>query len=144
MCLLCDVTALQQRPGPRPRTTPSNPHTQLSQNAAPAMQERLFSLALTLAGVRTGPSGISVPGARAFLLDAELARGPREAFMAPDEFAHIHPVADGSLHMNLPVATVEEVCARGWGEVHPWILRLGLPKHVAMIYGPRDEAEDLP
>ena len=53
-----------KRSGARPRTTPTNPHTQLDQNAPAALQERVFSLARLLPGVVVGPSHVSVPGAR--------------------------------------------------------------------------------
>src|SRR6185436_4545837 len=90
-----------QRAGARPRTTATNPHTQLDQNAPPALQEELFARVLALPNVVPGPSHVSVPGARAFHLPA--CRQPAEAgFMVEREFAHLHPADDGSLHMALP------------------------------------------
>ena len=56
---------IRRRAGPRPSTTPTNPHTQLTQNAPRDLQERVFSFASSLAGVVVGPSAVSVPGARA-------------------------------------------------------------------------------
>jgi len=91
--------------------------------------------------VRVGPSGISVPGARAFFLDEELAAGPPEAFLVDREFAHLHPPYDGSLHLTLPEATARRVVAKGWGELHPVARRGWLPPTAIMVYGPRDEAE---
>lgn len=78
------------RAGPRPRTTPTNPHTQLDQNAPADLQERIFELARSLSGVTTGPSAISVPGARAFCLPG-CTEARRDRFMIDCEFAHIHP-----------------------------------------------------
>ena len=43
-----------KRAGARPRTTPTNPHTQLDQNAPRALQEKVFALAR---GLRTSSSG---------------------------------------------------------------------------------------
>ena len=60
---------LPPRAGDRPRTTPVNPHTQLDQNAPTDLQDRLRDHALSLPGVRRGPSNVSVPGAVAFFLD---------------------------------------------------------------------------
>ncbi len=132
----------QKRPGPRPRTTPTNPHTQLDQNAPPHLQEQVFALARSLPGVATGPSAISVPGARAFCLpDCGGAGVRREAFMIECEFAHIHPPRDGSLHMTLPPAIVDAVVENGWAELHPLAGKHGLPSNIVMVYGPRDEAE---
>jgi phospholipase/carboxylesterase len=129
-----------KRTGPRPRTTPTNPHTQLDQNAPFALQERIFSGARDLPGVVVGPSHVSVPGARAFHLPA--CRQPAEAgFMLEREFAHLHPRRDGSLHMSLPPAIVETVVDNGWAEYHPLAGKHGLPTNIVMVYGPRDEAE---
>ena len=136
MCIIC------VRAGPQPKTTGATPHMQLDQTAPPALQERLVKLAAGLEGVRLGRSGVSLPETRAFLLDAKRARkGPAEAFMTPGEFAHIHAVWDGSLHMNLPEPVLDKVFAGGWGERHPVAGRFGFPRTIAMIYGPRDETE---
>src|SRR5687768_5049040 len=97
-----------KRAGSRPRTTPTNPHTQLDQNAPTALQERVFALAQALPGVGVGPSLVSVPGARAFHLPASHQNKPG-AFMVGREFAHIHPPSDGSLHMTLPPDIISQV-----------------------------------
>ena len=132
---------LSARPGPRPRTTPTNPHVQLDQNAPLELQELLFERARALPGVRVEPSMISVPGASAFVLVEEAAGGPLEAFMIGREFAHLHPPTDGSLHMMLPLELAEAVDSHGWGELHP-VARMGvIPWTAMMVYGPRDEGE---
>jgi phospholipase/carboxylesterase len=130
----------KQRAGTRPRTTPTNPHTQLDQNAPVHLQEQVFALARSLPGVETGPSAISVPGARAFCLPA-CTHAAREAFLIAQEFAHIHPPRDGSLHMTLPPPIVEAVIENGWAELHPLAGSRGLPGNIVMVYGPRDEDE---
>lgn len=107
-----------QRRGARPQTTPSDPHTQLEQNAPVELQELVFERGQSLGSVEVGPSQVSVPGARAFYL-------PRcgcqsfGAFMFGKEFAHIHPPSDGSLHMTLPPEIVPQVIENGWAELHP-------------------------
>ena len=132
---------LGPRRGTRPATTPTNPHQQLDQNAPTDLQEELFGRGLELAGVHPGPSGISVPGARAFHLEPRLAKGPLQAFMVGTEFAHLHPPYDGSLHLMLPEETALSVVALGWGELHP-VVRMGLlPPTALMIYGPRNAPE---
>ena len=118
------------RPSPERRT----PHSQLSQNAPPELQEELFSRARALPGVEVGPSLVSVPGARGFHLVEHVASGPPEAFQAGREFAHIHPAGDGSLHLTLPRPLADRVFEKGWGEPHPVS---GTP----MVYGPRDPEE---
>ena len=130
----------RRREGPRPQTTPANPHTQLTQNAPPELQERVFAFAAALPGVAVGPSGVSVPGARAFHLPASV-RDDREAFMVGREFAHLHPSSDGSLHLVLPPDEVDAAIENGWAERHPLAGRFGMPDNIAMVYGPRDEDE---
>lgn len=130
------------RPGPRPRTTAVNPHSQLDQNAPPVLQDELVRRVLLFPGVELGESWISTPGSRAFLLHRTLAGGDPDAFFGPTtEFAHIHPHRDGSLHAKLPPETAAAVVAAGWGEPHPMALRQGPPVTNILLYGPRDEAE---
>jgi hypothetical protein len=136
------IDQLRPRPGARPRTTPTNPHTQLDQqadqpDAGAALAQRIFALE----GIEERPSAISVPGARALWLEDGLAGGPREAFLIGNEFAHLHPSPDGSLHLMLPVPVAERVVELGWGEPHP-VARMGLiPPTALMVYAPRDEEE---
>jgi hypothetical protein len=129
-----------RRAGAPPETTPTNPHTQLTQNAPPDLQERVFAFASALDGVEVGPSHVSVPGARGFHVPAS-AQDAREAFMVEREFAHLHPESDGSLHMTLPPDVVDQVIENGWAERHPLAGQYGLPANIVMVYGPRDEDE---
>ncbi len=129
-----------RRAGPCPRTTPTNPHTQLDQNSPLDLQEKLFAIARSLPGVAVGPSAVSVPGARAFHLPG-CAHSTHGAFIIVCEFAHLHPPSDGSLHMTLPPAILDAVIDNGWAELHPLAGKDGLPANIMMVYGPRDEEE---
>lgn len=129
------------RSGPRPRTTPTNPHTQLEQNAPLPLQEQVAEFMFGLSCVDEIPSRISVPGARAMWLRDSCAAGPAHAFMIGREFCHLHPVSDGSLHLNLPEDVVQVAIDKGWAERHPLADRGLIPGNVVMVYGPRDEAE---
>src|SRR5438876_3005095 len=63
--IMAEVThqSLPARPGERPRTTPTNPHTQLDQQPLDAaVVEELARRIFALPGVVERPSGISVPG----------------------------------------------------------------------------------
>jgi hypothetical protein len=113
---------LPQRAGSRPRTTPTNPHTQLDQQPAdPRLAEELARRALVLA-----------PGEPA---------GPAEAFLIGREFAHLHPAPDHSAHAMLPPEVVREAVDAGWAEPHP-VARMGLiPETAVMLYAPRDDDE---
>jgi Family of unknown function (DUF5519) len=133
---------LPRRAGPRPRTTPSNPHTQLDQQPSdPSLVEELARRVFALSGVVEEPSRISVPGARALTLADGEPMGPPEAFLIEREFAHLHPPPDHSLHAMLPLDVAREATDAGWAEVHP-VARLGLiPPTAVMLYAPRDEDE---
>jgi hypothetical protein len=133
---------LPTRRGPRPRTTPTNPHTQLDQQPKDTrIRDELARRLFSLAGVEEQPSRISVPGARALWLAEPAPPGPPEAFLIGREFAHLHPPPDYSLHAMLPAALGRESIARGWAELHP-AARLGvIPQTAAMIYAPRDDEE---
>jgi hypothetical protein len=133
--------SLRERRGPRPSTTPTNPHTQLDQQPDPTIVAALADALFALSGVSERPSAISVPGARALWLARADARGPRAAFLVGGEFAHLHPPPDASLHAALPPSVASEAIALGWAEVHP-VARMGLiPENVVMIYAPRDRSE---
>jgi hypothetical protein len=136
------VDELPQRAGPRPRTTPTNPHTQLDQQPADLrLTEELARRIFSLPGVLERPSGISVPGARALTLAPEEPTGPPEAFLIDREFAHLHPHPDRSLHAMLPTGLVEQAVEAGWAEPHPVALRGLIPPTAVMLYAPRDDEE---
>lgn len=135
--------ALSPRPGDPPDTTRppvgvTDPsvyfHRQLTQTAPVRVQEELWRRAVWLEGVTVDHSGISVPGARGFFAAPPRRTGPAEAFMRGDEFAHLHPAHDGSLHLTLPPAVYRQVFDNGWGEPHPLVGTM-------MAYGPRDADE---
>ena len=131
-----------RRAGGRPRTTPTNPHTELDQQPSDLRWvEELARRAFELPGVIEQPSRISVPGARALTLAEGEPTGPPEAFLIEREFAHLHPDPDRSLHVMLPPEVVAEAVEAGWAEPHP-VARMGLiPATAVMLYAPRDEGE---
>ena len=133
---------LEPRAGDRPRTTPTNPHTQLDQQPTDLRWvEELAERVFALPGVVEQPSGISVPGARALVLADGEPAGPPEAFLIGREFAHLHPAPDHSLHAMLPIELVDEAVDAGWAEPHPVALRGLIPRTAVMVYAPRDDAE---
>jgi hypothetical protein len=134
--------ALVARRGPRPRTTSTNPHTQLDQQPADdTVRAVLHRQAFSLPGVRARASGVSVPGARALWLDEAVPPGPAEAFLVEREFAHLHPLPDQSLHLTLPPDMVERAIDAGWAERHPLAEQGAIPASVVMVYAPRDPQE---
>lgn len=133
--------SLPIRRGPRPRTTTSNPHMQLDQRPGELVIRALAARCFALPDVEERPSLVSVPGARAMWLLDNVPQGPRDAFLIGREFAHLHPLPDGSLHAALPGALAREAIAKGWAEPHP-LGRFGIvPESVVMLYAPRNEDE---
>ena len=150
---------LPQRTGPKPMTTDYAPHEQLDQNPPPdtyaLLKDKVFDFPL----VERRPSIISVPGSEALWLTEVPGHSCAEAvgdddkgivnwlkgscchFMRGNEFAHVHPPYDGSMHMMLPVEQVKEMIAKGWGETHPLVPSGQMPETTVMVYGPRDAAE---
>lgn len=72
----------------------------------------------TLDGTTMGRSGIAAPTSLALHLDADLARGPDDAYLVGTEFAHFHGDGSGSLHMTLPLVVAREPTEREWAEMH--------------------------
>lgn len=133
---------MPRRMGPRPTTTPSNPHTQLDQQPVDDQPRRhLIAQLGDLPGVAWTASLISVPGARALSLPRDAAQGPPEAFMVDTEFAHLHPAPDHSLHVVLPLPVAEAAIEAGWAEQHPIARRGIITPGAVMLYAPRDAAE---
>jgi hypothetical protein len=134
------VFGFPQRRGERPVTRRGMPHQQLTQNPGPKIYSMLAEELFSLPDVTEEVSAVSVPGARALVLDDEAAEGPEDAFMYGREFAHLHPPGDGSLHLMAPPNWVDELVSKGWAEPHPAAGRL-IPRNAVMVYAPRDEAE---
>jgi phospholipase/carboxylesterase len=131
---------LQPRPGVRPKTTNSGPHSQLDQQSTPELWGRLVYEVFALPGVVEGRSGASVVSSRAVLLEDLLDAHAPDASLAqqaPLEPAHLHGVTDTSIHLCLPPERATEVCELGWGEPHGYA---GHDTEI-MLYGPRDDPE---
>ena len=132
---------LPARFGPRPHTSDRAPHQQLDQNPSPEIYESFKNRAFDFPFVEQRPSIISVPGAEALWLIDPHAQGCRESFMRGNEFAHVHPPDDGSMHMMLPLECVRELLRKDWGEAHPLVSQGIIPETAVMVFGPRNKAE---
>lgn len=135
------LPALPPRRGVRPATTSGNPHRQLDQAPSLRTFSRLLERAFGLPEVERRPSIVSVEGAQALWLPHSAGTGPREAFLLGREFAHIHPLPDGSVHAALPPLLADRAVDAGWAERHPVALMGLIPANVVMAYAPRDEGE---
>ena len=61
--------------------------------------------------------------------------------MVGREFAHFHPMPDGSMHLMLSLDDAKEMVDRGWGEYHPMVADGRIPAHLVMVFGPRNDDE---
>jgi len=61
--------------------------------------------------------------------------------MMGNEFAHVHPHYDGSMHLMLPIECTRELFAKGWGEPHPMTVTGMIPATAVMVFAPRDVPE---
>ena len=132
---------LPPRSGPPPQTSDCTPHQQLDQNPSLEIHARFKACAFDFPFVERRPSAISVPGAEAHWLVDEHAHGCRESFLIGNEFAHVHPAYDGSMHMMLPRECVAELLDKGWGEAHPLVSTGHIPDTAVMVFGPRNDGE---
>lgn len=130
------------RAGPRPAVTPTNPQQQIDQQPADGvLQTELAERVFALPDVTEEPSRISVPGARALVLDPEAASGPPASFLIGTEFAHLHPIPDQSLHLCLPPEHAAAEVESGWAEYHPFVLRGQIEPTRLLVYAARDRDE---
>lgn len=132
---------LPPRAGHRPETTPCAPHEQISQNPNQGTHLAFKKRAFDFPFVERRHSIISVPGAEALWLPHPHACGCKESFMVGNEFAHVHPAYDGSLHMMLPIECTRELFEKQWGEPHPMAATGMIPETAVMVFAPRDTPE---
>jgi hypothetical protein len=137
----CDLPALRRRPGERPRTTPHAPHSQLDQLPDAETYEALALRLTGLPGVTVGPALRAPLGSIGLSLADPGRRGPPDAFLLGDEFAHLHPAPEASLHTVLPRAVRLAVIERGWGEPHPLAGALTVSPATLMLYAPCGRTE---
>jgi hypothetical protein len=118
------------------------PHQQLDQQPGDdRLLDELAQRVFALPDVTEDRSGVSVPGARALILDAGAAGGTADAFMVGREFAHLHPKPDQSLHVVLPRDVATAAIDSGWAEPHPLAARMRGPNVAVMVFAPRTDEE---
>ena len=79
---------IHPREGPRPKTTPCAPHTQISQNPDARFHRAFKDRAFDFPFVTRQPSMISLPGAEALCL--EHGHGLDPCFVDPNHLTHRH------------------------------------------------------
>jgi hypothetical protein len=142
MLLTDQVTAsLPARSGPAPQTTRNNPQQQTNQIPDRDQYNAFREVIANWPGVIKAPSLRAPPGTIGLFLAPEDAKGPDDAFLLSREFAHLHPLPDGSLHMVLPPDVHAAAVKAGWGIPHPMAGMPSISPQTILIYAPRDAAE---
>jgi hypothetical protein len=134
-------TSLPVREGAAPRTTLHNPQQQLEQIPDRSNYIAFRNIVEAWPGVIKGPSMRAPHGTIGLYLDPQEAKGPRDAFLMGTEFAHLHPLPDGSLHMVLPPKVHRAAIATGWGLPHPMAGMPTVSPQTILIFAPRNETE---
>jgi hypothetical protein len=132
---------LPSRKGPAPQTTRHNPQQQTNQIPDRGAYDAFRDVIASWPGVIKAPSLRAPPGTIGLFLAPEEAKGPDEAFLLSTEFAHLHPLPDGSLHMVLPPEAHTSAVKAGWGIPHPMAGVPSVSPQTILIYAPRDAAE---
>jgi len=135
-----DIAAyLPAREGDRPETSKTGPHSQLTQNATPAVWGELVFAAFAIDTVSQGHSRVSMADSMAgLLLDLPKVHGAWSlATEGAIEAFHIHGVTDTSIHAVLPAERAAEVIALAWGEPHTYA---DFSTQI-MLYAPRNAFE---
>lgn len=136
------MQSLPKRAGRKPTTSQGMPHQQIDQQPDDdRFRDDLALRVFSLPDVVEDRSGVSVPGARALLLDAAAAGGAADAFMVGREFAHLHPKPDQSLHLVLPREVAATAIDAGWAEPHPLAARMHGASVAVMVFAPRNDDE---
>lgn len=134
------VLELYEREDSAPLTTVTSPHKQLSQNGNQDVNKRLMLWISTISFVEIKPSIISKSGATGLFLSETIKLiNPKAAI--DQEFCHIHPYPDGSLHLFLSLEDAKEIVLKGWGEFHPLAFVKEVPSNFIMLYSPRSPDE---
>ncbi|MBX3563586.1 MAG: hypothetical protein KF730_03310 [Sphingomonas sp.] len=137
------IHALPARAGPRPRTIPCAPHSQIDQIVpeAHALALALIERVGGLAHVELGGSLRAPPGTVGLHLQPSACCGSARTFLLGREFAHVHLEDDCSLHAILPEPLRSAAIEAGWAEAHPLAGQPTVSPDTVMLYAPRDAAE---
>lgn len=133
-------TQWTQRQGEPPQTTEAPKdtniaHRQISQNEDMPFWQDIITEVSSWPHINKRQSLVSVAGAIGFFINPSYASNTPDHFMRGTEFAHIHPIEDGSFHVVVPTDVRDGLIEAKWAEPHP------RKPHIIMLYAPRDRDE---
>lgn len=132
---------ISPRAGSRPRTTDTNPHSQIDQQPDQPYSDEILARMAAGQEVVFAESARAPVGTVGMYINAKERPGPEEAYLLGLEFAHIHPGPDHSLHLTLPDGVREDAIEAGWAEPHPLAGQPTVSPHIVLLYAPRDAQE---
>ncbi|UWR24524.1 luciferase family protein [Sulfitobacter sp. S190] len=132
---------LPARIGPRPRTAPEPTHRQINQRPMLFFNDLILNTVSKYRHVLLGPVRRAPNGTVGFFLASSVGMTNPDMVLANDEFSHLHPRPDGSLHLALPVEARRIVMEKRWGEPHPDTGLNPSGDREMLLYCPRNRAE---
>jgi hypothetical protein len=119
--------AMPRRSGPRPGVTGYAPQVQLNQFPTHSLRLLLLQRLHRLRDVSFGPSRRAPQGTIGLHLSCVTGS---HGFMIDQEFAHVHPGDDASLHLVLPEPFRIAAIEAGWAEPHPLAGSSNVPRGI--------------
>lgn len=132
---------LPLRVGPRPKVSRHAPQEQLDQLPPQHLKLALLDRLRALTDVTFAPSQRAPHGTVGLHLEGEDPTGREHAFLINQEFAHVHPGDDSSMHMILPEPLRSQAMAAGWAQAHPFAGVPTVSEDTVLVYAPRNEEE---
>ena len=136
------LTELPKRSGPAPDVFNGIPQHQLDQIPSEAEWQALNDIIKQWPGVEKRDSQRAPEGTTGlFLSDADAQKAQDDAFLLDTEFAHHHPLPDGSLHLVLPPSVHQLAIDQNWSVPHPLAGQPTVSKWTVLVFAPRNAEE---
>jgi hypothetical protein len=129
------------RSGTPPEVMPCAPQSQLDQLPPEEFKVALLESLKHFPGVTFAPSRRAPFGTVGLHLENQETLGRERAFLIDQEFAHVHPEEDSSMHMVLPEPVRTQAIAAGWALPHPLAGMPTVSPDTVLVYAPRNLEE---
>lgn len=129
------------RQGPPPQVMPCAPQSQLDQLPPQEFKLAILERLKFFSDVIFAPSRRAPYGTVGLHLEDQETIGRERAFLIDQEFAHVHPEEDSSMHMILPEPIRTQAIAAGWALAHPLAGVPTVSPDTVLIYAPRNQEE---
>jgi hypothetical protein len=117
------------------------PQGQLDQLPPEEFKTTLLERLRSFSGVTFAPSRRAPLGTVGLHLEDQETLGRERAFLIDQEFAHVHPEEDSSMHMVLPEPVRTQAIVAGWALPHPLAGMPTVSIDTVLVYAPRNQEE---